>query len=329
METPLTPQAWIETLGRRGEVLARHAVGNWPCTLGRGYDMAVILDDPHVAPCHAVLDLNDSGAITITDSGTHNGIQLGTAGKRLTRLPPHAPSVVGDDDHIRLGHTLLRVRPASYRVAPEMPIAGTPWLRRDSTAYLLSAMFLGLVGLMTWGEKIDNDGAEIFSEMAAHWVLLLAWTGLMGSLCQMVSGQGRWLAHAALASLAACSAIVLYGLINIGTFALGLAQYPIWGWAITKALLWAGLLYSELNLIWRLPRSTQWRNAAIAFVCVLSYQVVEIVLKETEPEKSVFQSIVLPPPLLLTPGITAQAFVDEARSSVFDAPTSAALPAPR
>jgi len=94
-QSQVSPLAWVEVIGRRGEVRARHAVTAWPCRVGRGYDMEVILDDPHVASCHAILDRGADGQITISAPDTHNGIQQGMPGKRLKRLAPQTSRCLG------------------------------------------------------------------------------------------------------------------------------------------------------------------------------------------------------------------------------------------
>lgn len=57
--------------------------------------MEVILDDPHVASCHAILDRGADGQITISAPDTHNGIQQGMPGKRLKRLAPQTSRCLG------------------------------------------------------------------------------------------------------------------------------------------------------------------------------------------------------------------------------------------
>ena len=104
---------FIETLARNGDVLQRQRVEALPIRIGRAYDNDVIVDDDYAAPRHAVVELNPSGEPVLRDLGTRNGIVH--EGKRQHSI------VLSGDTVVRIGHTLLRVRPAGFPVAPELP----------------------------------------------------------------------------------------------------------------------------------------------------------------------------------------------------------------
>ena len=103
---------FIETLARNGDVLHRHRVNTLPITLGRGYDNDFILDDAHTAARHAVVEQAEDGGLVMRDLNTQNGIVV--HGKRQSSVPVSGTTVV------RLGHTRLRIRDASFPVEAEM-----------------------------------------------------------------------------------------------------------------------------------------------------------------------------------------------------------------
>jgi pSer/pThr/pTyr-binding forkhead associated (FHA) protein len=125
---------FIETLARNGDVLQRHCVEALPIRLGRGYDNELILDDDYVAPSHARIERDAAGRLVLRDLGTRNG--LNHRGKRLREV------VLSGDTVVRIGHTSLRVRAASFPVAPEL---------EDRTLHRWEGALPGAAGILLSG----------------------------------------------------------------------------------------------------------------------------------------------------------------------------------
>jgi hypothetical protein len=109
---PLRGPYYVETLARNGEVLQRQRIESLPIRIGRGYDNDVIIDDDYAAPAHALAELDAAGQLVLRDRGTKNGIVH--RGKRYTEL------ALTGDTVARIGHTSIRVRPASWPMPPEL-----------------------------------------------------------------------------------------------------------------------------------------------------------------------------------------------------------------
>jgi hypothetical protein len=124
----------IETLARNGDVLQRSRVETLPIRIGRGYDNDLILDDDYVAACHAVIELDPAGRLLLRDLGSRNGIVH--RGRRRPEL------VLSGDTVVRIGHTSLRVRAASFPVAPEL---------EDRTFHRWEGVLPGATGLVLAG----------------------------------------------------------------------------------------------------------------------------------------------------------------------------------
>jgi pSer/pThr/pTyr-binding forkhead associated (FHA) protein len=125
---------FIETLARNGDVLQRHCVDALPIRLGRGYDNELILDDDYVAANHARIERDAAGRLVLRDLGTRNG--LNHRGKRLREV------VLSGDTVVRIGHTSLRVRAASFPVAPEL---------EDRTLHRWEGALPGAAGILLSG----------------------------------------------------------------------------------------------------------------------------------------------------------------------------------
>lgn len=112
-----SPIALIERLDRDGHVLQSTPVYGWPLTIGRAFDVDLILDDPHVAPLHATLSEVD-GVLQLSLGQTINGAMVGARHVQAGQTQPLDVAQAW-----RVGTTHLRVRRASEPVAPEQPLA--------------------------------------------------------------------------------------------------------------------------------------------------------------------------------------------------------------
>jgi hypothetical protein len=128
---PTTGPWTIETLARNGEVLQRQRVATLPIRMGRAYDNDFIVDDDYAAPHHALVDSGPDGKLLLRDLGTRNGIVHKK--RRVKEL------AMGGDTVVRMGHTTLRIRPASHPVPPEL---------RDRTMHGWEGMVPGLAGIV-------------------------------------------------------------------------------------------------------------------------------------------------------------------------------------
>lgn len=102
---------YVECLNRSGEVIQRHRFSRLPITIGRGYSNTLILDDPYIAPEHAVIELSENGRCIIRDLGSQNGM--------ICHQRKHIMLNVDGKAVIRLGHTHIRIREADFPVEKE------------------------------------------------------------------------------------------------------------------------------------------------------------------------------------------------------------------
>jgi len=217
---------------------------------------------------------------------------------------------------LRLGHTLLRVRPANYVVEPEQPIHN-PWLRRDSTAYVLFVLFLAMVALKQWFINWSGDGSDIFIEVMGSYVVLTGWAVAWGTAGRVFGGTALYLPHAAVTALAAICILLAELSINVMTFSFGLEKRPEWLWMSLTVLLLGGMLYKQFQLVLRRPRRALAGYAAMTAMLIFGLLTLPDLLKEKKLESTVYQEIVLSPQLLITPGIDPKAFIAQAREKVF------------
>ncbi|GGY15432.1 FHA domain-containing protein [Massilia dura] len=245
----MTAPYFIEILARNGDVLSRQRFESLPVTLGRGYDNDVVLDDAHTAPHHAVLEREDDGALVLRDAGSQNGIVL--HGRREPLVPLTGTTVV------RLGHTRLRVRDASFPVEPELTDTtmhawegGAPAL----AGLALVALFIGVEQALT-----DTEGFQ-----AIRYLLTIAsglgagllWSGIWALVNRLFGSHARLGRH---------------------LFILGAGLVTIGAW---KAL------SSVLAFAWSAEVFTRYGNhVAILIVCCMVYFHVRTVRPQMQPRR--------------------------------------------
>lgn len=210
---PAATAAWLEVLGRHGEVAVRQRIAGDSLAIGRAYDNDVVLDDPHVAAHHLRLTRSADGLWTAEDLGSLNGLRVD--GERVR----HERIVLDRATALRIGHTVLRLRGPSDAVAPEQPLPD----RRSPWPFALAAVALvaGLEALGIWlgdfGEpKLIRYLAPAFASITA----IALWTTLWSVLSRVFGGSARVGLHLLIAG-AGLLAFSLYDqLADLGAFAL-------------------------------------------------------------------------------------------------------------
>ena len=95
----IMPLALLELLDRDGRVRTCLPVARWPLRIGRAFDNDLVLDDPHVAPYHAVLEADEEGQVQLLQLPALNGSQLGrrrlAQGERAVLRPGDAAWTAG------------------------------------------------------------------------------------------------------------------------------------------------------------------------------------------------------------------------------------------
>ena len=130
--------AVIELLGRNGEIIHRERLFSLPAVIGRGFDVAFMIDDQHVAAHHLRLDAADSGNFVLTDMGTHNGFSIPARSSQ----PQQGSVEIDAGEVIRFGHSQIRIWRADSVVSPELP-TGDAWKPQSvslSTLWVFAAL---------------------------------------------------------------------------------------------------------------------------------------------------------------------------------------------
>jgi hypothetical protein len=300
------PLAYVEILGRHGDVLARHPVYRWPVRAGRGYDMDVILDDRFVAPRHAQIEPVTDGRFRVTDLDSVNGISLSPSAQRVGSCE------VGPDDIVRLGQTQIRVRATSYGVRPELRLRATSMYRRPLSFAIMAAALLGLALANGWiAAVLQDEKLFMVFPILSMCVGVGLWISLWSLVSRMVGGRANFAAHGFVAC-AGIAALALAGmLIEYASFGFHLRWLAHVG-TTAAAAIFAYMLYRHLRLNSRAPRRRLGVIAGIVSVVALGALAgLEIAGDSAREGMQGYDSTLKPPAFLWVSGITPEAFLGD------------------
>jgi hypothetical protein len=249
---------------RTGAVVTRRRVATFPFTIGRGFDNALVLDDPHVDARHAALTLDpESGDVIAEDLGSVNGIQ--------TDVHERAPLVrVRGGATIRVGRTPLRFRDEAEPLPPAVPLnvpsvhGPARWHERGVVRLAFCAAVFVVLGWLSWLASVTRSGSNEAVTAALGFVMLTAaWAGIWALVARVVIHQGRFLTHFTIAT-----ALTLLGMLlgQLGEWVGFLAPDGVI-WPLVASVLGLGLLTASVALhlanATHLSRMRRWRAGVI------------------------------------------------------------------
>jgi FHA domain len=179
---------FVEILNHSGDVQARHKCSELPIRVGRSYSNDIILDDPHTAAEHAVIELNADGKLRLRDLGSQNGLKL--KGK------VHAHAELDGDTIVQLGRTLIRVRDSQYLVSPEVSDSShkhwQTWLMFGCAIVMICALSLSTSWL---GDIANNKVSDYIMDMTKWLMSAAAWAGIWALANRVFSGSANFGRH--------------------------------------------------------------------------------------------------------------------------------------
>lgn len=299
--------AMIELLARDGSVAHRVPVMQWPVRIGRAIDCDVVLDDPHAAPCHALLEAGDAaGSARLEVGDTLNGLRL--AGRLLT-AGEHADLHSGATWQI--GRSSLRLRLADEALAPEQLLDTPPPVR---PRWLAAGLLLMLAWLLAerWLQSDPGDPlASYLPVMVGAPLVLALWCFVWALGSKVFTGHFDFLPHLRVALGVLLASLLLETLLPLAAFATsweGLARLT----GLLPLALGTWLLHSHLSLI--LPT----RRQALAVGLVTMFVVgsgLQLLLQYQRSDRW-FEPLYLdtlgPPALRVAPTLSPEDFLAEA-----------------
>lgn len=254
---------FVEILDRHDDVASRHRVERLPARIGRAYSNDIIVDDPFLAPHHAEIRREPSGALVVIDLGTRNGLHPARSRSRVERIEAQPEA------QWRAGRTNFRLRPASFTVpaersddAPVRPMSG----------WALLAAVLVMVAVSVVSEIVGTaeylETSRISSAVLRLVLMMVAWAAMWSFATRLLVGRWNFVSHATVTCIAIFALIVADVVFEYTAFAFSLPLLDSAG-LLGAGLIAAWLLFRHLQLFGRMSR----RVAGVVAVAVVGFGV--------------------------------------------------------
>ncbi|MDQ2823139.1 MAG: FHA domain-containing protein [Pseudomonadota bacterium] len=310
---------FVETLARNGDVLQRHQVNSLPIRIGRAYDNDVILDDDYVAPRHALVD-QDHGSNSTISSNNNNSTGTGTgrlmlhdlgARNGVVKNGKRLPSVVlTGDTVVRIGHTSLRVRPASFTVPPDL---------LDRTMHGWEGALPGIAGivlaaivalLLTWLFDTRNFQATLYLQALAGSVAgAVVWGGAWAFANRLFGRHARLGRHIFIIGSGAAALLAWAGLSNGLAYAFALDPLARYG-SHGVIMIAAGIVYFHLATV-KPPLRLRFRWLCLLFAVVGSGLVLIANFQRSGAvADDLYMGVLLPPSMRASPDHPIDEYID-------------------
>ncbi|MBA4267188.1 MAG: hypothetical protein C0453_19090 [Comamonadaceae bacterium] len=214
---------YVEHLHRDGSVLARVPVQGEVFRIGRALDNDLVLDDLHTAAHHATLHPRADGTAYLRDLGSKNGIAP-TKGKRSQEL------LIANEQPVRVGQQLIRVRSSDWPVPPEIALI------TDRFGVWSVLALLGVVAYTLWelwlSDVQDKSPPYLYGISGVIGAVAL-WSTAYAVFGRLISGMDRFTTHLFIACCGYLAAAVASDLLDTLAFAAGW----VWPLQITQYVL--------------------------------------------------------------------------------------------
>lgn len=295
---------YVETIARNGEVLHRHVVPSLPIRIGRGYDNDYIIDDDYVAANHAVVDLAEDGQqLVLRDLGSRNGIVH--RGKRQQQV------VVNGDTVVRMGHTMLRVRPSDFKVAPEMVDRTRHGWEGAAPGFIGMGLILAFALFALWINDTLAFQPIRYLQAAAFGIGAgLAWAGIWAVVNRLFGRHARLGRHLFILG----SALAVLTLFQLGSsivaYAFSLDALTRYSSHVAIAIACVMLFYHLATVKPQLVRRFAIGCTAL-FVLVSGLTLLSNVQRTGRLADDLYMSLVLPPSVRVSPDHSVDEFMGQ------------------
>lgn len=242
--SPPPPPAVVELLGRDGRVALVQRVTAWPVRIGRSPACDVVLDDAHLAPEHAELHLDASGAVRLKLLPSRNGGQLGRQ-----RLAAGDEAALPPGGTFQLAGCSLRLRTAAD------PLPAEHLLIVDKARHwaLVPVLLLSML-FIQWADRwsaVDPDArwVDYASPLLGPLALVLGWAGLWSLASQLFQHRFPFTAHLRRALVVVVALQVLEWLLPTVAYALSWPRLMVIE-SLSTPVAGAALVAWHARLVW-------------------------------------------------------------------------------
>lgn len=189
--------ALIEVFERDGRLPRQHDVTAWPLRIGRGLECDLVLDDPHIAACHALIEPDEQGELQLRAGPSINGMRVG---RRKLQAGQHLPLDEAAAADWQIGLTRLRLRLPGEVLAAELPLDGTAGRRRSLATWGLALALWALLLGEHWVQLDPGSRpSDWLTAMFGPPLALALWAALWAAVSKLFRHRFEFEAHWAVA----------------------------------------------------------------------------------------------------------------------------------
>lgn len=189
--------ALIEVFERDGRLPRQFDVLAWPVRIGRGLECDLVLDDPHIAACHALIEPDEQGELQLQAGPSVNGVRVG---RRLLQAGQRLPLDQAAAADWQIGLTRLRLRLPGEVLAAELPLGGTAGRRRSLATWGLALALWAMLLAEHWVQLDPGSRPSDWLTVAFGPPLALAlWAALWAAVSKLFRHRFEFEAHWAVA----------------------------------------------------------------------------------------------------------------------------------
>lgn len=306
MDRPEERLALIECVERDGRPGRTFDVHAWPLTLGRGLDNHVVLDDAHVAPRHARIDVDAQGRLALTVLDTDNGVLVD--GRRYAASQQCALPQGGAT--LQLGQTRLRLRLRGEVLAAEKPLPPA------ATSPLLLAVPLFALVVAEHALRLDPgaDATAWLPVVAGLPVAVAGWCGLWALMSKVFQHRFDFGGHLRIALPWLLAIEVVDALLP--QLAASLAWPGLWQ-LVAPLQVVLGALWLRAHLVHVLPQHRGIVTASVAVVTLAGSAIsLTVIQRNTDSYSRAPYMSTLPLPATRLAGTVAPAVLIEEMSAL-------------
>jgi hypothetical protein len=238
----------VEHLDGKGRILFRERfeLSRRVLTVGRSVNADITLDDEHVAPLHASVEIAPDGRIRASDLGSVNGLIVD--GKRQ-----HSVSGLWlTGNALQVGRSRLRFRTSRQDLAPEKPDQQRAGAASSNPVRLAALGVLAVAaqhGYDAWlGAPRDLLGSAV-TGIGLTLGIAGAWVAIWALLSRIMQEEWRFLRHTAIILGVLATLTVIDSALDLGWFAFSLPSWSArsrWLGAIALGFaIWLHLIHAS------------------------------------------------------------------------------------
>lgn len=296
---------FVELLQRNDEVRKRHTLPKLPIRIGRAYDNDLILDDPYIAPHHAIIEQNLDG-LRIRDLGSQNGIVH--QNHKLSELS------LDSDPIFRLGHSRLRLRHPYSEVAPELP---------DQTNHNFEGWPAALPGLLiivvcTLAKLWLFSDAEASlltytADLVGTLALAFGWVGLWALANRLLDHRPRFGRHLFIAGVGYGAIALWLFASNLLGYAFSLSVLTAYSRPVLDVLMVGTILFHIHQIKPFTPRRLRLTGLPLLLL-LMGYNFMDVYQRTGKLSEELYMSQLLPPALRVVSNQTPETFFNAAKA---------------